>query len=406
MAGVAHDSCRGDRAATREQLARPGKRLGLVRRARVSRAKPLIQGRLLAAGVRTDGERPWDIRVHDERFYEKALTRGTLGIGESYVDGWWSCERLDEMTARVFAAGVEPPRPHWLHRLGRDIQDRLLNRQSRRRARRSVASHYDLGEDLYHAMLDPTMTYSCGYWERAETLEQAQQDKHELICRKLGLCSGMHVLDIGCGWGAFAEFAERRRGARVTGITLSEDQAAVARGRVDDIQVRDYRDVSGEFDRIVSIGMFEHVGLTNYRAFFQAARELLAEDGLLLLHTIGINTSTRETDEWTDSYIFPNGKLPSAAQILEASEDLFVLEDGHNFGADYDRTLMAWHRNFSQAWPRLRERYGERFHRLWSYYLLTCAGAFRARRQQLWQIVLSPRGVRGGYRRPGPLAAA
>ncbi len=268
--------------------------------------------------------------------------------------------------------------------------------------------HYDLGNDFYRAMLDPRMVYTCAYWERADTLAQAQEDKLELVCRKLGLRPGMTVLDIGCGWGGFMRYAAERHGVRCVGVTVAEEQVALGRelcGRLPvEFRLQDYRQIEGRFDAVVSLGMFEHVGHRNDAAFFDVAHRCLRDDGLFLLHTIGRNEHGHGTDPWIDKYIFPNGELPTIARIGRACERRLVVEDLHNFGADYDRTLMAWHANVEAAWPRFEARLGERFHRMWRYYLLSCAGAFRARDIQLWQWVLSKRGVPGGYRRPGLVA--
>jgi cyclopropane-fatty-acyl-phospholipid synthase len=364
-----------------------------------------IDAALSPAGVALDGPHPWDPQIRRERALSRILLHGTLGAGESYVDGDWDCAALDEMTSRLLAGGIDRL---WAHRRAWEaavsLSAAVANHQSRRRARANVAAHYDLGNDLYEAMLGRTLAYSCGYWHEAASLDEAQDRKHDLIARKIGLAPGHRVLDIGCGWGAFARFAAERCGADVTGVTLSQAQAGLARERCAglpvQIRVEDYRDVRGRFDRIVSVGMFEHVGPGNYRRFFEAARRLLDPNGLLLLHTIGGSASVRTTDGWIDRYIFPGSVLPSSAEIARASEGLFVIEDWHNFGADYDRTLMAWHDRLSRAWPALGGRYDARFRRLWRYYLLTCAGTFRARRNQLWQLVLSPAGVPGGYRRP------
>ena len=358
-----------------------------------------------ASGITLDGPQPWDPQIHRPRALLRLLTQGTLGAGESYVDGDWDCAAPDELIARLLTAGADRQWGDWSAAgLIGPLVAHLANLQSRSHARKDIAHHYDLDNDLYAAMLGRTMAYSCGYWTRAATLDEAQDAKHALICEKLGLRPGMRVLDIGCGWGAFAEFAARQHGVSVVGITLSAAQEALARRRSAGLPVtilkQDYRDLTGTFDRIVSVGMFEHVGPRNYATFFDVARARLAHDGLMLLHTIGGNRSEAAPDPWIGRYIFPHAVLPSVAQIGLAIEGRFVLEDWHNFGADYDRTLMAWSANLEASWPSHARRHDERFHRLWRYYLLMCAGTFRARRTQLWQLVLSPQGVPGGYRRP------
>lgn len=374
--------------------------------------------RLLAeADVRVDGDRPWDLRVHRDELFARVLAGGSLALGEAYMDGWWDAERLDQLFARVLRADLgRRVRPGWRDLL-RHLQARLVNRQTPRQAFRLGEHHYDIGNDLYRAMLDRRMIYSCGYWQSgAATLDEAQEAKLDLSCRKLGLLPGQppgeRLLDIGCGWGGTARYAAERYGVEVVGITVSERQVELGRelcrGLPVELRRQDYRELDpakeGRFDRVVSIGMFEHVGAKNYRTFFRVVRSLLPDDGLFLLHTIGGNRSVRRTEPWIDRYLFPGSMLPSAAQITQAAEGLFVIEDWHSFGADYDRTLMAWHERFERAWADpatgLAERYGERFRRMWRYYLLSCAGSFRARKNQLWQLVLSPRGVPGGYRAP------
>lgn len=370
---------------------------------------------LAVADIRLEGERPWDLRVHREELFRRVLSGGSLALGEAYMDGWWDCHRLDELFARVLGAELGrhvPPWKRW-RELPAFLSAVLRNPQSRRRAFRVGEHHYDIGDDLYRAMLGPLMIYSCGYWQDgATTLDEAQEAKLDLVCRKLGLEEGQRVLDVGCGWGGTARFVAERHGVEVVGLTVSRRQAGRGRelcaGLPVEIRLQDYRELhperDGRFDRILSLGMFEHVGRKNYRTFFRVARRLVADDGLFLLHTIGGNRSVRRTDPWIDRYIFPGSMLPSPTQVTRAMEDLFVLEDWHNFGADYDRTLTAWHGNFERALndpsTGLAERYGERFRRMWRYYLLSCAGSFRARKNQLWQLVLSPRGVPGGYRAP------
>jgi cyclopropane-fatty-acyl-phospholipid synthase len=359
---------------------------------------------LAPAGVVLNGSNPWDPQIHRTSAVIRTLFHGTLGAGESYVDGDWDCDALDVFTARLLGAEADRPLA-WrsLTAIVNELVARVTNPQTRDRSKTGVSSHYDIGNDLYAAMLGPTMTYSCGYWAHSSTLDAAQRAKHDLVCRKLGLRAGQQVLDIGCGWGGFAEHAAAHYGVTVTGITISSEQAKLARLRCAGLPVSihevDYRDVTGAFDRVVSIGMFEHVGPNNYATYFDAMRRLVHSDGLCLLHTIGGLASTRSSDAWIAKYIFPGAVLPSAAEITRAAEGRFVIEDWDNFGADYDRTLMAWHARFNDAWPALSNRYGERFGRLFRYYLLTCAGTFRARRNQVWQIVLSPHGVPGGYSR-------
>ncbi len=368
-----------------------------------SRAQALLD----QADVRIGGSRPWDLQVHHPDTLSRILAHGSLGLGESYMDGWWDCPQIDQFIARVLRARLDAQVGSpglWLAVL----RARLTNLQSVARAWQVGREHYDLGNDLYEAMLDPTMAYSCGYWAQASTLEEAQQAKLDLICRKLGLQPGMRLLDIGCGWGSLMRYAAEHCGVECVGLTVSREQAAWGAERAKGLPVRfeftDYRLFNPEgrqkFDRVASVGMFEHVGHKNYRAYFDMIRRSLREEGLFLLHTIGKNRSGLGIDPWIEKYIFPNGALPSAADIARASEYAFVVEDLHNFGADYDRTLMAWHERFEAAWPRLKDRYSERFYRMWRYYLLCCAGTFRVRDNQLWQVVLSPRGVPGSYRRP------
>jgi cyclopropane-fatty-acyl-phospholipid synthase len=356
---------------------------------------------LLALGdIELGGSRDFDVAVHDRRFFDRVLSEGTVGVGEAYMDGWWDCERIDILVYRLLRGGIfDRVRPN-LHVLAAIARSRLVNWQ-RWRAAEVARRHYDIGNDLYEAMLDERMAYSCGYWRDADTLEAAQDAKLDLICRKLGLAAGQHLLDIGSGWGSLMNFAAERYGVSATGITLSTRQAEWAEARKGDLpvetRIEDYRQLTGRYDHVASVGMFEHVGYKNYRRFFEIVASLLADDGLFVLHTIGANTSMTFADPWITKYIFPNSMVPSIRQIAAAAEGLFIIEDVHNFGVDYDPTLMAWHARFEAAWPTLAPAYDERFHRMWRYYLMSMAGSFRARQTELWQIVLSKRGVEGGY---------
>lgn len=355
------------------------------------------------AQVEIGGHQPWDIQVHDDRLYRRVLSEGSLGLGESYMDGWWDCASLDAFMYRVLRADLDRE-VSGRYDLLLGVLSVVGNLQSKTRAWMVGQQHYDLDNRLYERMLDKRMVYTCGYWQNATSLDQAQEDKLELVCRKLRLKPGDKLLDIGCGWGGLAEYAARNFGVSVVGLTISEEQAKLARERCAglDVEVRllDYRDIDERFDHVVSLGMFEHVGWKNYATYMEVVHNCLKDDGLFLLHTIGANRTHFGGDPWIDRYIFPNGELPSLVQIGKAIEGRFVMEDWHNFGADYDKTLMAWHANVDAAWDELGQKYDERFRRMWRYYLLTCAGSFRARRNQLWQVVLSKSGVRGGYRAP------
>lgn len=368
----------------------------------VNKYKSLVKELLSLADIEINGSNPWDIQVHDERFYKRALAEVELGLGESYMDGWWDVEKLDEMIYRIIRADLQ-------NKVKRNIKIAfqlagfyLINMQARHRAFIIGERHYDLGNDLFRNMLDKRMNYSCAYWKSAANLDEAQENKLELICKKLYLEPGMRVLDIGCGWGAFGKYAAEKYRVEVVGITVSKEQVALGKelckGLPVDLRLQDYRDVNEKFDRIVSVGMIEHVGYKNYRTYFKVAEKNLKDDGLFLLHTIGEVRSTKSTDAWTHKYIFPNGMLPSIAQLAKAVEGLFIVEDLHNFGSDYDKTLLAWFKNFHNNWEKIKHKYGERFYRMWKYFLLSSAGAFRARnKNQVWQIVLSKKGVPGGY---------
>ncbi len=347
------------------------------------------------AGIRMGGSRPWDIQVHDRRFFHSVLTAGTLGAGESYVDGWWDVDALDEFVARMHRA--DPYRSlAQLPLMALALKAKLFNRQRREPSKDVARRHYDLGNNLYEAMLGRSMQYTCGYWAHAHDLDQAQEHKLHLIARKLYVERGMSVLDLGGGFGGLAHFLASEYGCRVVVYNISAEQVAYARrlcaGLPVRVEQRDYRDAAHErepFDRVAAIGLCEHIGHKNHRGLFELVRSRLRDHGLFLLHTIGSNESVTFTDPWIDRYIFPNGMVPSAAQLARAMEGLWILEDWHNFGPDYDRTLMSWWANFDRAWPRLSAAYGERFYRMWRYYLLGSAGTFRARKLQLWQLVLS-----------------
>jgi cyclopropane-fatty-acyl-phospholipid synthase len=367
----------------------------------VSRLRAHFEKLAETADIRLDGDRPWDITVHDERMFQRVLAHGTLGLGEAYVDGWWDCDQLDELVRRAQSADlvrrlISPTT------IARVAQAKVMNLQSRRRAFTVGERHYDIGNDLYRRMLDSRMIYSCGYWRGADTLEAAQEAKLMLIANKLGLEAGMRVLDIGCGWGGAAAFFSEKLGCAVVGVTVSREQATLARERCAglpvEIRLQDYRELDEPFDRVYSIGMFEHVGVKNHKMYMDVVRRCLRDaDGLSLLHTIGSLRSRSQTDPWVEKYIFPNSMLPSMAQITAAAEGRLTTEDVHNFGPYYDRTLMTWKANIDAHWDELSASYDARFKRMWDFYLLASAGSFRARKLQLWQFVMSRDGVPHGY---------
>lgn len=362
--------------------------------------KAAVQDILSHAGIKIDGNDSWDIKVHDERLYQRVLAHGSLGLGESYMDGWWDCEKLDEFFYRVTKANLK-------ERVSRrtlfvDIfKAKFLNLQNKKRATSVGIRHYEIGNELYRNMLDKRMNYSCGYWKDVDNLDYAQLAKLDLICKKVKLKAGMKVLDIGCGWGSFAKYAAETYDVSVVGVTVSKEQIKLGQelcqGLPVEIRLQDYRDIKEKYDVIVSIGMFEHVGYKNYKLFMEKTAGYLNDNGLFLLHTIGRNEFAAAQEPWFNKYIFPNAITPTAAQITAACENVFVIEDWHNFGADYDKTLMAWHENFINNWDKIKDDYDDRFKRMWVYYLLSCAGGFRSRKSQLLQIVLSKEGIPGGY---------
>jgi cyclopropane-fatty-acyl-phospholipid synthase len=350
---------------------------------------------LALADIRVNGHRPWDLQVHNPQLYQRLISEGSIGAGESYMDGWWDVEALDEFFARIHRMNPYDKVGIW-STLWLALKGRIFNRQAAWRAARVAREHYDLGNDVYESMLGSRMQYTCAYWSGAQTLDEAQENKLHLICKKIHLMPGMRVLELGGGFGGLAHFMAAEYGCQVVSYNISKEQVAYGRRLCEGLPVRieekDYREAENEnerFDRVVAVGLCEHIGYKNYRRFLELAHGRLNDRGLFLLHTIGGNRSYTSTDAWIDKYIFPNGMVPSIAQLGKAMEGLFVVEDWHNFGPDYDKTLRAWWDNFERAWPALRAKYSERFYRMWKYYVMASAGGFRARTLQLWQIVLS-----------------
>jgi cyclopropane-fatty-acyl-phospholipid synthase len=357
------------------------------------RSETIIRELLTLADIEINGSEPWDIQVNDNRFYDRVLRDASLGFGESYMAGWWDCAAIDQMITRALKARLDDKVRNETLYLFQVIRAKLTNRQSSSRAYEVGIKHYDLGNDLYQSMLDKRLNYTCGYWKNADNLDDAQEAKLDLVCKKIGAAPGMKILELGCGWGAFAKFAAEKYGASVLGLTVSKEQVALGMelcaGLPVELRLQDYRQVQGKYDAVISIGVMEHVGHKNYRTYMEVVDRCLKEDGIGFVHTIGGNKSITTGEPWTDKYIFPNGMLPSIEQLGAAMDDLFVMEDWHNIGPYYDPTLMAWYANFEAAWPDLKQKYGDTFYRMWRYYLLSSAGGFRSRNQQLWQIVFT-----------------
>lgn len=370
------------------------------------RARDVCVELLAAAGITVNGSEPWDVTIHDERVWSRILRDGTLGGGEAYVEGWWDSRALDQTIHRLQALKVvDALRDNWMI-VPHVLKARMLNLQAVRRAFGNGQAHYDIGNDLYEAMLDRRMLYTCALWSTgARTLDEAQEAKLELVCKKVGLRPGMRVLDLGCGWGGFAAYAAEHHGVEVVGLTVSREQVRFAAERYAhlpiDIRLDDYRNARGSFDAVVSIGLLEHVGPKNYRGYMEVVDRCLAPGGVAFVHTIAGNRARGQIDPWFDKYIFPNSALPSLVQLAAAMEGIFIAEDVHNIGEDYDPTLMAWFERFDAAWPELRGRYDDKFYRMWKFYLLASAGSFRARAQQLLQIVMTRRGTRAPAGRRG-----
>ncbi len=338
----------------------------------------------------------WDIIIKHPGFYDRLVKHGSLGLGESYMDGWWECKDLEGFFERVikFDLGDKYYGKLRLDNIFEMARVKLLPSSDPYEVGRK---HYDNGNDLYENMLGSSMAYSCGYYKDTDKLDEAQIAKYQLICDKLHLEKGMSVIDIGSGWGGLLAYMVQKYEVKATGLTVSVEQKKYVELTYPELEIdihlldyQEYCSVSDqEFDRVVSVGMFEHVGLSNYKDYMMSCKKLLKDDGLSLLHTIGNKKTDTGRDPWIDTYIFPNGKIPSASQITNSFEGLLVLEDWHNFGLYYEKTLLDWLENFRTNWPKIKDNYGDRFYRMWTYYLLSCAGAFRAKKLELWQIVLS-----------------
>ena len=359
------------------------------------------------AGITLNGSEPWDIQVKNDRFFRRSL-RGSLGFGESYMEGDWDVGSIDALFRRIIRYDISDSLMVMLNRLRLDLKSRLTNMQSRIGSRAIAETHYDLDHRLYELFLGPWNQYTCCFYDKATTLEEAEVEKLEMVCNKLDLQPGDRVMDIGCGWGGFAKYAAETRGCHVTGVSISVEQIAYARkytaGLPVDIIECDYRDLpkryeDGSFDKVVIIGMIEHVGYKNYRHLFEVVHRMLNDVGLFLLHTIGNSTVTTVVDPWIEKYIFRNSMAPAASQLTHAMEMLFTLQDWENYGHYYPSTLAHWQERFEANWPRIEaietaNRFDERFRRMFNYYFLSCKAGFETEDILLWHLVMSKAGCR------------
>lgn len=372
------------------------------------------------AGIAIGGDEPGDIKVTRDRFYRRAALFESLGIGDSYRDGDFVCGdlsaffdklmvcRQEEHLTALKKGTADPGASTSLLEAWIKLRQEFGNQQSMAKASKSITHHYDIGNELYEPMLGETMAYSCGYWAGAKTLDQAQRNKYRLICEKVGLKPGMRVLEIGCGWGGFAAYAAGEFGVAVVGVSLSKEQINYAQAKYKDLhetrridlRLMDYRAIpknfGEEFDAVVSIGMFEHVGPRNYDDYMRIAWGAMKPAGVFLLHSI---VGCGGIDPFFWYRIFPGGVLPVEEQIAKAARPYFAVEHVENFGYDYSLTLAQWWKNFEAAWPQIRKsgHYDEKFYRMWEFYLKSVAAAFKVRRVQLEQWTLSKCGIPGGF---------
>jgi len=369
-------------------------------------AKRIITDLFSQAGVTLDGSNPWDIQLHDDRFYRSAM-RGSLGFGESYMEGIWDVDSIDALFRRIIRMNITRSSLVSINRLYLNIKSRLTNLQTRLGSLAIAETHYDLDHRLYELFLGPYNQYTCCFFNKAQTLPEAEIEKLEMICDKLDLREGDKVLDIGCGWGGFARYAAETRGCRVTGVSISKEQIAYARRYTEGLPVDiincDYRDLperfdAGHFDKVVIIGMIEHVGYKNYRKLVNIVHRAIKDDGMFLLHTIGNSSRTTVGDPWMEKYIFRNSMLPAMSQLADAFEGVFVVQDWENYGHYYAPTLAAWQNNFETNWPQIEaieteHRFDEKFRRMFNYYFLSCKAGFETDHINLWQIVMTKEGL-------------
>ena len=359
----------------------------------------IVKKLLDPAGIEINGKNPWDPQVKNERIYKRLKRGRSLALGESYVEGWWDCEALEEFFYRIISYAIKSERD--LSGRPKDFREsffyrfkpRLFNQQTFKRSEVVAKKHYDAGNDLYRLMLGKDMQYTCAYWQNAKTLDEAQRNKLNLICRKMKLQPGMKILELGGGFGGLARFMAKYYDCSVTIYNIAQEQIKFAREFTEGLKVKiienDYRVAEGLYDRVAAVGLCEHVGYKNYRILMQTAYRCLKDEGLFFIHTNGSNDTIVHYEPWMAKYIFPNSMIPSATQLTQAFDGLFMLEDWHVLSGNYNKTLMAWYNNFINNWYRIKDQYSNSFYRVWRYYLLFSAASHRTRGAQLWHLVLS-----------------
>ena len=361
-------------------------------------ATRLLSNILDEAGVTLDGPEPWDPQLNDPRAVRRMIGGGSLGIGEAYMDGEWDCDRLDELARRIMLVdGVDRLLAGWRKALHL-VYDKLVNRQNQQRATAVAELHYNLDARFFEQILGESMVYSCAYWRDADSLTEAQLAKLDLVCRKLDLQPNDRLLDIGCGWGSLANHAAEHYGCEVVGVSIAAEQVAFAKERFTNPKIRfvcdDYRSLPEydlkPFDKIASVGMFEHVGTRNYETFMNIVDKQLRTGGRFLLHTI----LGKGQDPWLTKYIFPNGVLCDLQTIMKSVPTSLVLEDLQNLRSDYGKTLHAWYDNLNAAREVDERLQDDRFYRMWRFYLLTSVGGFTAgSRLQVDQMLFTKGGA-------------
>lgn len=349
---------------------------------------------LRQAGIEPNGSSPWDPQIKDDRFYRTVLLKGSVGLGDSYINGWWECADISEFILRIIQSGIHLRVPR-LDVLLRKLRFALLDAQDRVRSKRVAEVHYDEDPRIFEIMLGNTNSYTCGRWHGVSTLDAAQEQKMDLLCRKAGLSEGKIVLDIGSGWGGFLAHAAKRCGVRGIGLTISRTQFEYAQKRYSNLPVEfrleDYRDFNGTVDAVVSICVIEHVGPQHYREYFEKARASLArEDGFFVVQCIFACDRRATMDPWTEKHIFPNGILPTLDRINESTQGVFHLVDQEFFREDYVKTFYAWRENLICHRNEIVEKYGMRYYRKYEYYLSLYVAGFSSGRINVGQFVFSP----------------